>query len=272
MSTGPGENAPRAILVTGASGGIGGAICRAFIEEAAATNRPLRLAVHGSRSGPALDALASELTGPGVDARAFGANLTNPEAVEQLVTEVIAWAGRLDVLVSNAGQSRPGRLRDLSLDQWSDTLDLNLRATWLLARAAHGELSKARGCITAVASMSGLSPHPGYGAYSTAKAGLTMLCRQLAQEWAGDGIRANAVCPGMIRTPLTEAVYEHDDTRRRREELVPLGRIGTPEDIGNAVAFLSGDRANYITGVSLLVDGGLTGRMLDLIPGRPDKR
>ena len=266
-----GELPARVVLVTGASGGIGGAVALAFAEEAAASGRPLRLAVHGSRTTPALETLARDLSGPGVEARAFGADLTLLDSVERLVAEVFDWGGGLDVIVSNAGQSRPGALADLSPDEWGWTLDLNLRATWLLARAARPALAARQGCITAVSSMSGLSPHPGYGAYSTAKAGLNMLCRQLAQEWAADGIRANAVCPGMIRTPLTEVVYLDAETRRRREALVPLGRIGRPRDVADAVVFLSGEKASYITGVTLRVDGGLSEGMLNLIPGRPDK-
>lgn len=120
--------------------------------------------------------------------------------------------------------------------------------------------------------MSGLNPHPGYGAYSAAKAGLIMLCKQLAQEWTHARIRVNTVCPGMIRTPLTESVYQDAQVKSQREALVPLGRIGTPRDIGNAVAFLASDRASYITGTSLVVDGGVSGKILDLIPGRPDKK
>lgn len=261
----------RTVLVTGASGGIGQAISRALAADARAAGRPLRLALHGSRLGPALTELAADLTAPGIEARAFGADLTDPAGAEGLITGIVDWAGRLDGIVSNAGQSRPGALATLSLEEWETTLDLNLRATWLLARTARAALARSRGTIVAVASMSGLNPHPGYGAYSTAKAGLVMLCRQLAQEWAGDGIRVNAVCPGMIRTPLTEPVYQDADVLARREALVPLGRIGRPEDIAEAVVFLASERASYITGVALRVDGGLSEGMLNLIPGRPDK-
>ena len=98
-----------------------------------------------------------------------------------------------------------------------------------------------------------------------------MLCRQLAQEWAVDGIRVNTVCPGMVRTPLTEAVYLDEDVRQRREALVPLGRIGQVDDIGQAVAFLGSPGAAYVTGQNLVVDGGISDHMLSLIPGRPGK-
>ncbi len=261
----------RTVLVTGAGGGIGCGICEVLAEEARASGRPLRLALHGSRISPALESLAAGLSGPLVEARAFDADLTDTDATATLVGAVTGWAGRLDCLISNAGQSRPGKLDSLSDAEWQQTLDLNLRATWVLARAARAALGESRGNIVAVASMSGLSPHPGYGAYSTAKAGLVMLCRQLAQEWAGQGIRVNAVCPGIIRTPLTESVVQDGETLRQREALVPLGRIGTPRDIANAVAFLAGENAGYITGVALRVDGGISDGMLNLIPGRPDK-
>lgn len=165
----------------------------------------------------------------------------------------------------------PGRLADLSVEQWDATFALNVRATWLLARAARAALSAEQGSIVAIASMSGLHPHPGYGAYSPAKAALSMLCRQLAQEWAVDGIRVNAVCPGMIRTPLTEAVYRDAEVALQRKALVPLGRIGRPEDVAAAVAYLASPSASYITGQSLVVDGGVSDQMLALIPGRPAK-
>ena len=119
--------------------------------------------------------------------------------------------------------------------------------------------------------MSGLHPHPGYGAYSPAKAALIMLCRQLAQEWGDLGIRTNTVCPGMIRTPLTEAVYQDAQIKQQREALVPLRRIGRPDDIGDAVLYLIGAQASYVNGLNLVVDGGVSDHMLSMIPGRPGK-
>ena len=117
--------------------------------------------------------------------------------------------------------------------------------------------------------MSGLRPHKGLGAYSAAKAALVMLARVLAQEWAAEGIRVNAVAPGMIRTPLTERIYQHDEVKARREALVPLGRIGAPEDIAAIVAFLAGPGAGYVTGQVILADGGIADSALGAIPGLP---
>ncbi len=259
------------ILVTGATGGIGLGICHALAERSRREGRGLRLTVAGSRPGEKLDQLVTELRAAGVHAQGVAGDVTDPDQCDALVAQALAGGGDLHALVCVAGASGPGRLADLPVAQWDLTFNLNTRSVWLLARAARESLMRTRGSITAVASMSGLHPHPGYGAYSPAKAALVMLCRQLAQEWGPDGIRTNSVCPGMIRTPLTEAVYQDEDTLHRREALVPLGRIGRPDDIGQAVAYLTSEAASYVNGMSLVVDGGVSDHMLSMIPGRPGK-
>ncbi|KAF1022615.1 MAG: 3-oxoacyl-[acyl-carrier-protein] reductase FabG [Paracidovorax wautersii] len=261
----------RRVIVTGAAGGIGSAICLALAREAGARGQPLHLAAFGSRASAAMDGLLEQLAALGTEAQAFYADLTDHAAATEAVRQAIAWAGGLDTLVSNAGQSRPSQLATLPLVEWDRCFALNTRATWSLAQAAHGALAASRGSITAVASMSGLHPHPGYGAYSAAKAALIMLCQQLALEWGRDGIRVNTVCPGMIRTPLTEAVYLDNAVKARRETLVPLGRIGQAQDIAQAVRYLASEDASYVTGSNLVVDGGIASNMLAQIPGRPDK-
>lgn len=261
----------RHALVTGAPGGIGRAICLALLEQARRDGVALHISAAGSRPGEKLDQLLHMQQAAGASATALAADLTDPGQCQALVEQALASGGPLTSLVCNAGASGPGQLADLPLAQWDQTFHLNVRSAWLLAQAARPSLAATRGSITAVASMSGLTPHPGYGAYSAAKAALIMLCRQLAQEWAADGIRVNTVCPGMVRTPLTEAVYQDAPTLARREALVPLGRIGRAEDAAAAVAFLASDAASYITGQNLVVDGGISDHMLTLIPGRPGK-
>ncbi|MFD0666900.1 SDR family NAD(P)-dependent oxidoreductase [Ramlibacter sp. MAHUQ-53] len=258
-------------LVTGATGGIGHGICRALIDQAGRDGRALTLTVTGSRAGEKLDALAAGLRAPGVTVHALGGDVTDPARCRSLVEDVVALGGDLSALVCVAGASAPGKLAEMSVEQWDQCFHLNTRSVWLMAQAARPSLLRTRGSITAIASMTGLQPIPGMGAYSPAKAALVMLCRQLAQEWGPDGIRTNTVCPGMIRTPLTEAVYQDDETRARREALVPVGRIGTPADIGHAVAYLVSEGASYVNGVDLLVDGGISGHMMAMIPGRPGK-
>lgn len=259
------------VLVTGASGGIGRAICFALIELARKDGASICLSAAASQPGARLEQLVDELRAAGAQAWGVTGDITDPAKCAAVVAQAQSQFSDLTALVCNAGASGPGRLADLPLAQWDATFNLNTRSAWLLAQAAHEGLSRTRGSITAVASMSGLTPHPGYGAYSAAKAALIMLCRQLAQEWAVDGIRVNTVCPGMIRTPLTEAVYQDAATLAKRESLVPLGRIGRAEDVGATVAWLASPGASYMTGQNLVVDGGVSDHMLGLIPGRPGK-
>lgn len=263
--------ARRHVLVTGAPGGIGRGICLALIEQARRDGVRLHLSAAASRTGERLDQLLEELRAAGASACGVAGDLTDPAACAEVVAQAIAEGGDLDALVCNAGASGPGRLADLPVAQWDLSFDLNVRAVWLLAQAARASLARRHGSIIAIASMSGHLPHPGYGAYAPAKAALVMLCRQLAQEWAAEGIRVNSVAPGMIRTPLTEAAYQDEATHAARRALVPLGRIGSAADIGAAVAFLTGEGAAYVTGQSLVVDGGISDHMLSLIPGRPGK-
>ncbi|MBB3178667.1 SDR family NAD(P)-dependent oxidoreductase [Variovorax sp. Sphag1AA] len=261
----------RHALVTGAPGGIGRGICFALIEQAQRDGAAIHITAAASRPGERLDRLVDELRSAGATATGVAGDLTDPSSCADIVGQAIDRGGDLSALVCNAGASGPGRLADLPAAQWDRTFNLNVRAVWLLAQSARPSLARTGGSITAIASMSAHLPHPGYGAYAPAKAALVMLCRQLAQEWAHEGIRVNSVSPGMIRTPLTEAAYEDEETHRGRRALVPLGRIGTVADIGATVAFLASAGASYITGQSIMVDGGISDHMLSLIPGRPGK-
>lgn len=265
MNTSP----PIHALVTGATGGIGRGICLALIEQARKDGARIHISAAASQPGERLDKLVDELRAAGATAKGVAGDITDPAACTAIVAQARAQGGDLTALICNAGASGPGRLADLPVAQWDRTFNLNTRSALLLAQAAREQLARTRGSITAVASMSGLTPHPGYGAYSAAKAALIMLCRQLAQEWAPEGIRVNTVCPGMIRTPLTEPVYQDYATLQQRQALVPLGRIGRAEDVGAAVAYLASAAASYVTGQNLVVDGGISDHMLTLIPGRP---
>jgi glucose 1-dehydrogenase len=258
-------------LVTGATGGIGRGICFALIEQARKDGVRLHISAAASQHGDKLEALVHELRAKGVGASGVAGDITDPTQCVALVAKAQASGGDLSALICNAGASGPGKLAELSIAQWDLTFNLNARSAWLMARAAREQLARTRGSVTAIASMSGLHPHPGNGAYSAAKAALIMLCRQLAQEWAGEGIRVNTVCPGMVRTPLTEAMYQDAEIHAGRVALVPLGRIGQPDDVGAAVAWLSSAGAAYVTGQNLVVDGGVADHMLSMVPGRPGR-
>ncbi len=256
-------------LVTGATGGIGRATCFALVEAARARGAALAITAAASKPGPRLDALVKELNAAGVKATGLAADLADSAACERLAQQAVAACGGLDILVSNAGVTRSGPLATLAPADWDLVFNVDARATWLLARSAYKALAESRGAIVAVASVSGLLPFPGLGAYSPAKAALIMLCRQLAQEWAADGIRVNTVSPGLIRTPLSEPIYRDEEILRRRMDAVPLGRIGMPADVAHAIVHLAGPDADYVTGIDLRLDGGLCDYTLSTIPGKP---
>lgn len=263
------DGRPWRVLVTGAAGGMGRATCLALLHEARRNGQALHIAAAGSQAGPALDQLVAELRAGGADASAHVADLSDPDACEHLGAEAVARCGGLDTLYAIAGILKPGPLATLAVAEWDRVFNVDLRAVWLLARAVHPALQRSRGSIVAVASVSAHHPFPGLGAYSPAKAGLVMLCRQLAQEWAGDGIRVNSVSPGLVRTPLTEALYADDTLRQRREQVVPLHRIGNVDDVARALVRLAGPEFSYATGIDLRLDGGLCDSVLGTVPGRP---
>lgn len=257
-------------IITGASHGIGGSVALMLARDAAARGQNARIVLTASGSKPKPEDLIESIEGTGARTLYLTGDLADTDVSLRIATQTIEFlGGEMDCFISNAGVSSPAPLHDLPLEKWDWMFDVNVRPTFILAQAFRPSLAARRGSITAVASMSGQRPHPGLGAYSSAKAALIMLCRQIAQEWAADGIRANVVAPGMIRTPLTEKIYHYDEVRRQREALVPLGRIGTPEDIAGLVTFFAGPAASYVTGQVLRADGGLSDRTLGTIPGLP---
>lgn len=252
------------VLVTGASRGIGRAICLRLASQGA------QIAACGSAHADELDAVITDAAQQGGRVVPLLGNLADPATPAQLVEQALAALGGLDAVVSNAGVSRPAKLAELNIEDWDYLFAVNTRAPWLLARAAYPALRQSRGSMVCVASMSGVQPYPGMGAYSPSKAALLMLVRTLAQEWAADGIRVNAVSPGLIYTALTARVYADAPTKAARETLVPLHRIGDAEaDIAGIVTFLIAQDAGYITGQNILADGGLMDTVHGLIPGRP---
>ncbi|KEA63756.1 3-oxoacyl-[acyl-carrier protein] reductase [Marinobacterium lacunae] len=256
-------------LITGVSEGIGGAICRKLANDFGNRNEPIALALHTSGRKPHPEKLASDLESMGASCHWISGDLADPAFPGMLVDQAVKALGGLDLLVSNAGMMSPGPLADLETEKWDLTFNVNVRAPWLLAKAAIPALKESRGAIVTISSMSGLNPHANSGAYSASKAAVQMLCAQLAQEHAIHGIRVNCIAPGMIRTPLTEKLYQHEETAAKRNAMVPMGRVGTPDDIAGIVAFLGGPDARYITGQTLLADGGYSDSVLGLIPGLP---
>ena len=256
-------------LITGASPGIGGATCRKLVQASLARGQKPCIATCEVRETADALALVDELNGMGADARLLTGDLADPDVPARLVSETVSAFGGLDAIVSNAGITSPAPLADLAVEAWDKVMNINLRGGWLLAKAAYPHLKESRGGIVLIASMSGMKPHRGMGAYSPSKAGTIILGETLALEWAADGIRVNIVSPGMIRTPLTETTYRDNAIASARTALVPAGRIGRPEDIANAIAFFLSPEADYITGQNLCVDGAFSSAILAQIPGLP---
>jgi 3-oxoacyl-[acyl-carrier protein] reductase len=233
-------------LVTGASGGIGAAIARALHAQGA------KVVLSGTRQ-ERLEELAATL---GENAFVCAADLrdaTEPNALVEAAEQV---AGPLHILVNNAGMTRDGLALRMSDADWQSVLDIDLSAPFRLARAAlRGMLRRRSGRIISISSIVGATGNPGQANYAAAKAGLVGLSKSLAQEVASRGITVNVVAPGFVDTAMTEALS--DAQKVTMADRIPLGRIGLPEDVAGAVAYLASDEAAWVTGATLHVNGGM---------------
>ncbi len=241
-------------LVTGAARGIGKAIAA-------------RLGADGwtvgmldvSRSD--VDAAASDIEG----AMGLVADISDEGSVEAALD---MFGGAPNLVVNNAGIVRFGPLIDLAFEDFAVVAMVNLVGTFTVARAAARRMIDAavRGSIINITSMNGVAPGPNGGAYGATKAGIALLTQQMAIEWGSYGIRVNAIAPGLILAGMSDAIYSDPQIREARESKVPLGRLGTPEDIASLVTFLASSESSYITGQNILVDGGVTMSMIANLP------
>ena len=233
-------------LVTGASGGIGAAIARAL------HGRGAVVALSGTRR-EALEGLAAEL---GERAHVCPADLREAAAADVLVAAAEAMAGPLHILINNAGLTRDMLALRMKDEDWQTVLDIDLTAPFRLARAAlRGMLRRRAGRIIGIGSIVGSTGNPGQANYAAAKAGLIGMTKALAQEVASRGITVNMVAPGFIATPMTAALNE--EQKAKLAQAIPLGRMGSPEDVAAAVLYLASDEAGWVTGSTLHVNGGM---------------
>lgn len=235
-------------LVTGASRGIGRAIALRLAEDGA------NVAVIYAGSADKAKAVVNEITALGVNAKAYRCNVADSAAVNETVKAVTNDLGKIDILVNNAGITRDGLMLRMKDEDFDAVLDTNLKGAFNMIRACYsGFIRKKSGKIINISSVSGIMGNAGQANYSASKAGVIGLTKSVARELASRGITCNAVAPGFIQTDMTENLGDNNPLLNS----IPLGRMGKPEDIAAAVAFLASDSAAYITGEVLKVDGGL---------------
>ncbi|NJO33940.1 MAG: SDR family oxidoreductase [Rhodospirillales bacterium] len=244
------------IVITGAASGIGRACAELLAFRSPLPGEHQLLLV--DRDAANLEALSTEIGDP---AATSIIDLAEIECGDRIVAR-IAHMGGIDAVISNAGIITGGALIDQTPADFDRIYAINTRASWALAKAAHPYLKSSKGVFVATASMSATQPTPALGFYSSSKAALLMLVRQLSVEWGPDGIRCNTVSPGPTYTPMTAAGYADPARRDQREASIPLRKLGLADDVAQAIVFLIGPGAGHISGIDMLVDGGMSNMLM----------
>ena len=256
----------RVALVTGGDSGIGRAVSIAYARAGA------RVVVNYNSNQEKADEVVEAIAAAGGQARAVQGNTADEDNVKRLFAETADAFGGIDILVANAGVQKDAPIAEMSLADWQKVIDVNLTGQFLCAREAvrrfrqqgnRGHM-RANGVILCMSSVHEIIPWAGHANYAASKGGIAMLMRTLAQEVAGDRIRVNGIAPGAIRTPINEDATE-GEAGKKLLELIPYGRIGDPEDVAALALFMASDVADYMTGASVLIDGGMS-----LYPGFED--
>jgi glucose 1-dehydrogenase len=252
-------------LVTGASSGIGSGIAKSLAADGAT------VVVNYSRSAEGAEKMVREITESGGKAISIKADVSQEDQVQEMFRQIIDQFGTLHILVNNAGIQQDAAFVDMTLAQWQKVLDVNLTGQFLCAREAakeflrrglQPEISKAAGKIICISSVHEVIPWAGHVNYATSKGGVMLLMKSIAQELAPHKIRVNSIGPGAIKTRINTEAWQTEEAAQKLLELIPYNRIGDPADIGEAAAWLASDESDYVHGVTLFVDGGMT-----LFPG-----
>ncbi|MFC0301457.1 3-oxoacyl-[acyl-carrier-protein] reductase [Virgibacillus soli] len=237
-------------LVTGASRGIGRAIALELAKQGA------NVVVNFSGNKEKASAVVEEIKKLGCKALAIQANVADEDSVKEMIKTTISEFGSLDILVNNAGITKDNLLMRMKVEDFEDVIDINLKGVFICTKAVTRQMMKQRaGKIINVASIVGVSGNPGQANYVAAKAGVIGLTKTTAKELASRNILVNAIAPGFIATDMTDALT--DEQKESMLQMIPLSRLGEPGDIAKVVRFLASDDANYITGQTIHIDGGM---------------
>ncbi len=250
-------------IVTGASSGIGAGVAKSLAAEGAivVVNYPV------ASNKDAAEAVVAEIVAKGGKAISIQCDVSKEADVQQMFASTVAEFGTVDILVNNAGIQKDSPFETMTLDQWNLVLGINLTGLFLCAREAVKEFlrrgidptkSKAAGKIICMSSVHEVIPWAGHANYAASKGGIMLLMKSLSQEFAHKKIRINSICPGAIQTPINRSAWETPEALESLLTLIPYKRIGQPEDIGNAAVWLASDDSDYVNGISLFVDGGMT--------------
>jgi glucose 1-dehydrogenase len=257
----------KVVLVTGASSGIGKAIALAF------GKKGCKVLVNYRGDDDAASEVVRVIDESGGKAIAFKADVSNEVEVSQMFAAAVEQFGRLDILISNAGIEKSAPIREMTLHDWTAVIDVNLTGSFLCAREAARLFSKQgekdddgfTPSISFISSVHERIPWSYNANYAASKGGLSLLMQTLAQELASENIRVNSIAPGAIKTDINKDSWSVPEKRERLKRLIPINRIGTVEDVASAAVWLSSDKASYITGATLFIDGGMS-----LYPGFRD--
>ncbi len=250
-------------IITGASSGIGAGVSKALAAAGATVvvNHPV------ASTREAAEAVLAEIKSEGGTGITYQADVSKEEEVKKMFSQTISQFGTVDILVNNAGLQRDAPFTDMTLEQWNYVLSVNLTGQFLCAREAIREFlrrgiipekSKAAGKIICMSSVHEVIPWAGHANYAASKGGIMLMMKSIAQEFAGQKIRINSIGPGAIKTPINRAAWETPEAEKKLLELIPYKRVGVVEDIGAAAVWLASDEADYVNGITLFVDGGMT--------------
>jgi NAD(P)-dependent dehydrogenase (short-subunit alcohol dehydrogenase family) len=249
-------------LITGVGRGIGRDIALAYAREGAHV-------VINDVDPDTADGTVNAAAALGSNSLAVVADVAKPADITRIIATVVGTYGRVDIVVNNAMKIVPGKLEQLPEESWDTTMNIGLKGAFLVSQAAARHMiARKSGVIINIASIAGLFPYNWAGAYSVVKAGLIMLTKLQAMEWAPYGIRANAITPGYIRTPGTEGMYADPEIYEGRRKGVPMGRVGSGEDIAGPAVFLACEESRYTTGSVIGADGGQAVGYFLTVPGR----